>query len=380
LSSETNSGPDLNSVIFVSEKRELKQFIEFPYKHYKDDKHWIAPLILQQKELLDFEKNPFFKDAEVALFLAEFNGRLAGRIAAIHNKGYNRFTNSNSGFFGFFECIDNQSVANLLFKVAGDWLTEKGITEIYGPMSPNMMAEMGILVEGFEYYPAFLMPYNKPYYESLIKNAGYDKHIDLLAYRITSESVQLDRAMRAEEIVRRRLPNLKIREVNLRKFKSEIVIIHDIFNKAWARNWGFAPLTVDEFEYLVKDMKFMIDTDFAHVAEIDGMPVAFSISLPDINVILKKMDGRLLPTGIFKLLYYKGKIRQVRSALMGVIPEWQGYGIDAVIHQQGIINGLKRGFKNSEMSWLLETNTSMINVAERMGAVLEKRYRIYKKQ
>lgn len=380
MSSVIQNVPNLNSVIFVSEKREMKQFIEFPYKHYKGDKHWIAPLKLQQKELLDFDKNPFFKNADVALFLAEFNGKLAGRIAAIHNKVYNSFTSTHSGFFGFFECIDNQSVANQLFKVAEDWLKEKGIEDIYGPLSPNMMAEMGVLVDGFEFDPAFLMPYNKPYYDKLITNAGYDKFIDLLAYRITSETVQLDRAMRAEDIVRRKLPTLKIREVNLRKFKSEIVIIHDIFNKAWAKNWGFSPLTLEEFEYLVKDMKFMVDTDFAHVAEIDNVPVAFSISLPDINVVLKKMDGTLFPTGIFKLLYYKSKIRQVRSALMGVVPEWQGKGIDAVIHQQGIINGLKRGFKNSELSWLLETNVSMINVAERLGAHLEKRYRVYKKQ
>lgn len=370
----------MSGVIFVSDKRELKQFIEFPYKHYKGDAHWIAPLKLQQKELLDVNKNPFYKDADIAMFLAEFNGKVAGRIAAIHNKAYNRFTSTESGFFGFFECINNQAVANLLFKVAEDWLKERDLKVIYGPLSPNMMAEIGVLIDGFEHDPAFLMPYNKSYYDTLIMNAGFEKHIDLLAYKISDESVQLDRALRAEELVKKRIPTLNIRRVNLRKFKDEIVVIHEIFNKAWAPNWGFAPLTVEEFEYLVKDLKFMVDTDFAHVAEIDGKPIAFSISLPDINIVLKKMDGRLFPTGIFKLIFRKNKIRQIRSALMGVIPEWQGKGIDAVIHQQAIINGLKRGFRKSEISWLLETNTSMINVAERMGAALEKRYRIYKKK
>lgn len=336
--------------------------------------------MLLQKDLTDTQKNPFYKNAEIAFFIAEFNGETAGRIAAIHNRGYNAYTSSNTGFFGFFECIDNQTVANLLFKVAGDWLRERGVDQIFGPMSPNMMGEMGVLVDGFQYSPNFLMPYSKPYYDALITNAGFQKHVDLLAYRITDQTVRMERAMRAEELILHRLPGIRVRSVDLKNFRKEIVIIREIFNKAWAQNWGFAPVSYAEFEFLVNDMRFIIDADFAQVVEVDGKPVAFSISLPDMNLALKKINGRLLPFGFIKLLYHKSKIRDLRTALMGVIPEYHGKGVDAVMHRHTISNGLAKGMKSAEFSWILETNTSVINVAERFGAVLEKRYRIYKNQ
>lgn len=372
--------PDLCSVIVVSDKKDFTRFVEFPYSHYAKDEHWVPPLRVQQRDLLDVHKNPFFEDAEMALFLAEINGKVAGRIGAIHNKTYNRFNDVEVGFFGFFECIDSQQVANLLFKVAIDWLKDRGLHTVYGPFSPNMMAEIGILIEGFEYDPSLMMPYNKTYYDKLISSAGFTKKVDLLAFRITDEVVDMDRIKKADEIVKKRMPDLKIRDVNLKNIKEETIIIRDIFNKAWAKNWGFAPVGVNEFDHIVKDLKMIIDTDFAQVAEFDGKPVAFSISLPDMNIAFKKMNGSLYPFGIFKLLYYKNKIKQMRTALMGVLPEWQGRGIDILLHQRGVINGLNRGFKSSELSWLLETNTSMVNVAVRLGAFVEKKYRIYEKQ
>lgn len=380
MKTEQGQRPDQCSITFVTEKRDFKRFIDFPYKHYVSDEHWIAPLKIQQKEILDVNKHPFYKNAEIALFIAEFNGQTAGRIAAINNRVYNEFHGENAGFFGFFESIDNQQVANLLFKVAEDWLKDRGLKTIYGPVSPNMMGEMGALVEGFEHDPSMMMPYNKPYYDQLISNAGYSKHVDLLAFRIDDKKIDLERINKADEIVKRRLPDLVIRDVNMKDLKNEAKIIREIFNKAWAKNWGFTPLSIEEFDYLVKDLKLILDTDFANIAEINGQPVAFSISLPDLNVVLKKMNGTLFPTGIFKLLYHKNKIRSIRTALMGVLPEWQGRGIDTIMHQRAVGKGLKRGFYTSELSWLLETNTSMINVALRLGAWEEKRYRIYVKQ
>lgn len=375
-----SNSAEQTSITFVSDKNEFKTFLNYPYKLYKGDPHWIAPLKLQQKELLDLKKNPFFRDADIAMFIAERNGVTAGRLAAIHNKGYNRFNETNCGFFGFFECIDHQPTASLLFRVANDWLRNKGLDIVYGPFSPNMMAEIGTLVEGFDVDPGFMMPYNRPYYNDLIINSGFEKHIDLLAFRVDEKDLDMERVMKAEDIVKRRLPDLTIRKVNLKNFKQELVTIRDIFNKAWARNWGFSPLTEEEFQYLVQDLKLIIDPDLALVAEINGSPIAFTVSLPDLNVALKKLDGTLFPTGLFKLLYHKNKIRQVRTALMGVLPEWQGKGIDAVMHQKTIINGTAKGYHTSELSWLLETNINMINVALRLGAREEKRYRIYKKQ
>ncbi|HKJ46092.1 MAG TPA: GNAT family N-acetyltransferase [Balneolales bacterium] len=372
--------PDVNGITLVSSKKDEKAFLNFPYQLYAGDKNWIPPLYMDQKTLISTKKNPFYNDADIALFLAQSNGKVAGRIAAIHNKKFNEYHDTNVGFFGFFECIDNQSVANLLFKVASDWLKERNLTGVIGPASPGTMDEIGVLIEGYEYEPSILMPYNKTYYDKLISGAGYQKEMDLLAFRVTKDTVALDRIDRAEAIVKRRLPNLKIREVNLKNFDTEVKIIREIFNKAWAKNWGFTPLSKEEFRHLAKDLKTIVDTDIAHVAEIDGKPVGFSIALPDFNQALKHINGKLLPFGIFKLLYYSRKIDRIRTALMGILPEYQGKGIDALLHREAIRNGLEKGYTSSELGWVLENNVEMVRVAERIGGSVEKVYRMYKKE
>lgn len=374
------NSPRTHGISLVTTKEERKQFLEFPYKHYANDEHWVPPLKMEQKKLIDKKKNPFYENAEIALFLAEQDGRICGRIAAIEDRRYNEHHNTNTGFFGFFECINNKSAAKLLLKVAGDWLKQRGLTKVLGPSNPSMMDEIGILVDGFEYDPSIMMPYHKPYYDELIKSAGLEKEMDLLAFRVTQGKVAFERMYRAEEIVRRRLPRLKIREVNLKKLDEEIQIVRDIFNKAWSKNWGFIPMSHSELEALAKDLKLILDPKVAHIAEVADEPVAFSIALPDLNQVLKHMDGTLFPTGIFKLLWNKRKINQLRTALMGVLPEYQGKGIDALLHKEAIINGREVGYNSSELSWVLESNKGMIRVAEKLGAHIEKRYRMYSKE
>ena len=366
-------------IYLVSDPGERKEFLRFPYTLYKEQKPWVAPLMMEQKKLIDTAKNPFYETADLAMFLATRNGKTAGRIAAIHNKAYNEHHSTNIGFFGFFDCIDDQKVCDLLVKAVGDWFSERGITEVLGPTSPGMMDVIGVLVEGFEHEPGLLMSYNFPYYDTLLKNAGMGKAMDLFAYRVNKQTVTLDRMARAADIVRSRIPNLTIREVNLKDFDHEVAIIRHIFNRAWAKNWGFVPLSESQFRYMAKDLKTIIDTDFAHVAEVEGIPVAFSVALPDLNQALKHINGKLIPFGILKLLYYARKIHQIRTALMGVIPEFQGKGIDALLHKQTIENGLAKGFDSAELSWILESNVDMIRVAERIGASVEKRYRMYTK-
>lgn len=372
---ETNS----NTITYVTSKEEKKTFIEFPYSHYKNDPYWVAPLLVEQKKLLDPDKNPFYNKAEIALFNVSYNEEYAGRIAAIIDHRYNKFHNTKMGFFGFFECIDQQSTADLLFKVAEDWLREKGMNTVMGPANPSMMDEIGILVEGFDKYPTILMPYHKDYYDKIIKNAGYKKEMDLLAYLVTQDSVDHDRANRAMDIVKKRLPGIRIRKINLRKIKHEVKIIREIFNSAWSRNWGFIPLSTEEFDQLASDLKSIVDNDFAHIAEIDGEPVAFSIALPDYNQIFRNMNGRLFPTGLFKILWNRKKINKVRTALMGVIPEYQGRGIDALLHREAINSGLQKGVYSSEVGWILENNIQMVRVAEKLGGTIDKRYRVYSK-
>ncbi|TNE74621.1 hypothetical protein EP331_01255 [bacterium] len=372
--------PQLNGVHLVTTKSQFRDFVLFPYSHYKNDEHWVAPLLMDEKKLVDVKHNPFYENADAAFFIAEKNGEIAGRIGVIDNHAYNSFKNENVGFFGFFECVDDQTVANLLLKVAADWLKEKGRTKMMGPFNPSNMDTIGFLVDGFDKDPFVMMPYTKSYYPKLLENAGYAKEMDMYAYIVSKDVVNFEHIERGETIVRKRYPNLSIRKVNLKKMDQEVEIIKDIFNKAWANNWSFYPIADKIFTKLGKDLKMVIDTDFAFVAEVDGVPIAFSIALPNFNQILKKINGRLLPFGLFKLLYYKRTINQMRVALMGVIPEFQGKGIDSLMHKQAIVNGIEKGYQSAELSWVLETNVSMIRVAERIGAVIDKTYRIYGKE
>lgn len=373
------SSPKSNSVTYITSDAEKKEFISFPYSHYDDDKYWVAPLLMEQKKLLNLKKNPFYNNAEIALFNAEHQEKPAGRLAAIIDHRYNDFHNSKTGFFGFFECIDRQSTADLLFRVAEDWLRDKGMKDVLGPANPSMMDEVGVLVEGFNKYPSIMMPYHKPYYDDLLKGAGYEKEMDLLTYLVTQDSVDRERANRAMEIVKKRLPGISIRKIKLKKIKDEVKIIREIFNSAWKNNWGFIPLSSEEFDALAKDLKTIVDPNFAHIAEIDGKPIAFSVALPDYNQIFRDMNGKLLPFGWLKILMNKNKIDKVRTALMGVIPEYQGRGIDVLLHREAIENGLVEGVYSSEVGWILENNVQMVRVAEKIGGTLDKRYRMYKK-
>lgn len=369
-----------NGITRVTTKRESKQFINFPYSHYENERYWIAPLKLEQKELLDTEKNPFFNNADIELFLYSQDGKICGRIAAVDDQRFNDYHGTATGFFGFFESIDDREVADKLIEAASDWLRERGLTDVLGPANPGMMDEVGMLVDGFGYYPSILMPYNKPYYDDLLKNAGFEKEMDLYAFRVTQDQVDLERFEKAERIIRKRYPDLSIREVDLKKIDREVDIVRHIFNSAWSGNWGFIPLTEEEFDNLAEDLKLILDEKFAHIAEMAGEPIAFSIALPDLNQALMHMNGRLLPLGIFKLLWHKRKINQIRTALMGVLPKYRGKGIDSLLHLEAIKNGRQCGIDSSELGWVLESNENMIHVAKRLGAHIEKTYRMYKKE
>jgi len=207
-----------------------------------------------------------------------------------------------------------------------------------------------------------------------------EKEMDMFAFRVTQETVSFDRMYRAEEIVKRRYPRLRIREVDMKNIEQEVETVREIFNQAWKDNWGFIPLTKEELASTANDFKMILDPKVAHIAEIAGEPIAFSIALPDLNQALKKIDGKLFPFGIFKLLWHKRNINRIRTALMGVMPQYQGKGIDALLHKEAILNGREVGYKSSELSWVLETNTNMIRVAERLGAKIEKTYRMYRKE
>ena len=371
--------PDLNGIVSVTTKAEKKEFLKFPYEHYKDDTFWVPPLYSEQKKLLNPKKNAFFNHGNVALFMAKKNGEWAGRIAAIEDRRFNEHHGTNIGFFGFFDSIHDPYIANLLIRVARDWLLERGYEKMMGPTNPSMMDELGFLVEGFDYYPSLMMPYTKPYYDELMQECGFGKSMDLLAYRVNQKSVARDRMERAGSMIRRKLPGLTIRKINMKDLRNEVQVIRDIYNKAWSRNWGFLPMTEKEFDDLASHLKMIVDPEVVFIAEMEGSPIAFSISLPDLNQVFRSMDGTLFPTGIFKLLLKRKKINALRTLLMGVLPEYQGKGVEALLNQETITKGSANGYFSSEMSWILESNTQMIRVAERLGGFKEKRYRLYEK-
>jgi GNAT superfamily N-acetyltransferase len=368
-----------NGVTIVTTDDERKKFIDFPYQHYSDNDVWVPPLKMDQKKLIDTKKNPYFDNAEIALFIAEHNGEIAGRISAVVDHRFNKHHGTKTGHFGFFECIDNQETANLLFRVASDWLKDKGMKDVLGPASPGMMDTIGLLVDNFDKQPYLLMPYNKPYYEKLVKGAGFKDEMDLLAYYVNKENMDLSRFERALDIIYRRYPTLNIRQVNMKKLNEEVEIVRNIYNEAWKDNWGFLPLTYEELQHTAKDFKMILDPGFAHIAEIKGEPVAFSIALPDYNQVFKDMGGNLFPFGIFKFLFGKKKIDRLRTALLGVLPKYQGKGIDALLTEKALQTGIKKNLTQSEISWILGTNIQMIRLAEKIGGKLDKTYRMYRK-
>lgn len=366
----------------VENEKDRMDFIKFPWKIYKGDPYWVPPLIFDVRKNLDPNKNPFFKHADVQLFLAEKEGKLAGRIAAIKNNNHNNFHKDKAGFFGFYETIDDEDVSDLLLDTACEWVKEKGLNEILGPVNPSTNDECGLLVEGFNSSPVFLMPYNPKHYQNKIENFGFEKANDMYAYYIPSEVIKdpkiMNRLERMTELIKKR-SDVTTYNINMKDLKNEVRKIEEIYNSAWESNWGFVPITTAEFDYLAESLKMVVDPDLVMFAEVAGKPAGFTLSLPDFNQVLKKMNGRLLPFGFLKILTGKKKIDFLRVIIMGVKPEYQKKAIDSVFYLETIKNGNKNGYTGAEISWVLEDNMPMRMAAEKLGAHKYKTYRIYKK-
>lgn len=365
-------------VIEVESSSQLNQFIDYPTKLYKDDPNYVAHLKMERKEFFDFEKNPFYKSAKVKLFLAKKEGKVCGRIATCINYQHNQFHEENVGFFGFFDCPDDYEIAQLLFKVAMIHLKKEGAEKMRGPMNFSTNHECGFLVEGFDSPPSVMMTYNQPYLPKLAEKFGLRKTMDLLALKVSKEG---GISPRIEKVVNRlaERSNFKIRSLNMKNFDQEVELIRNVYNGAWQHNWGFVPMTEEEFNHSAKDLKQVVDPDIVFVVEHEGKPVAFSLALPDINQALIYLKGKLFPFGIIKLLWHtkiKNKIKSARLVTFGVIPEYQKRGLDSLLFLHTFKTGVAKGYDFAELSWILETNELMRNSAKEMGAVPYKKYRI----
>jgi len=364
----------------VSSKGGLADFIDFPHDLYQNDPYYVPELFIAQRDLLT--KHPFHKHNSLQAFLAYDNGKIVGRIAAILNNTHNEFNQRNDGFFGFFDCIDNDAIATELFSKVKNWLQQKGVTQkIIGPVNFSTNEPCGLLVKGFDSSPVLMQTYNFPYYIDLIEKQGFTKQVDLIAWNWEGQSYD-DKSVRLLNALQERLKrnNIVIRKVNLKDFKNETVKLREVYNKAWDQNTGFVPLNDEEFDWLAKDLKLILDPDFALVAEQDGKIVAFGLALPDYNQLFKTIKkGRLLPTGIFKLLFNKKKISRIRIYALGVVDGYRKMGIEAVLYGTIIKNYKEKGFKCAEAGWTLENNTLINNAIEAIKGDPYKTYRIYEK-
>ncbi|WP_299825653.1 hypothetical protein [uncultured Pontibacter sp.] len=371
----------MKRVLPVETKQQLKAFIDFPHALYKDDPYYVPELYIAQKDLLTPGKHPFHEHSVLQLYLAYQDNKVVGRIAAILNNNHNTFNNTQDGFFGFFDCVDDGEVAGLLFNEVQLWLNAKGAKTVIGPVNFSTNETCGLLVDGFDSSPMAMMPYNYKYYIQLLESIGFQKKVDLLAYQFLAQNYN-DKPYRLSEVIRKRLEqkDIIIRPINLKNYKEEAANLREIYNSAWDKNLGFVPMTPKEFDYMAKDLKLVVDPDFCLIAEHKGKMIGFSLAIPDINQVLKKIrKGRLLPTGIFKLLLLRKKINAVRIIALGVVEGYRKMGIEAVFYGAAMQKYREKNMQMAEASWILENNVMMNQGLLNMDAKAYKRYRIYEK-
>jgi len=363
------------------DRRDLKRFIDLPYRLHARDPVWVPPLRRDVELLLSRTRNPFFEHADAEYFLAERDGQVVGRIAAISNRLHNETHADRVGFFGFFESIEDQAVANALLEAAADWCRKHDHDVLRGPASFSVNDECGLLVEGFDTPPALMMPHNPRYYISLVERAGFTKAKDLWVYQGGTEERYVpvpERLARGTELIRQR-QGITLRSLQMKDFQGEVERIKELYNAAWEKNWGFVPMTEHEIDHLAEQFKPVVIPDLVPMAEKDGKLIGFGIALPDLNVVFRRhRSGRLFPM-ILDLLWslWMKRIRRARILLLGVHPEYRGKGIDAMLYHWIWTKSGERRIYWGEAGWILEDNPAMNAGLEKMTFRVYKTYRLY---
>jgi ribosomal protein S18 acetylase RimI-like enzyme len=379
---QLNRVPARIEVSLVTSRKDRNAFIKFPWKIYKNDPAWVPPLLIERKEFLDRKRHPFYLHGDAALFLARRGKEIVGRIMASDDPNYNTLHQSNVGCFGLFDTIDDREVATSLFRAASCWLRDRGRDEIMGPIDYSTNYVCGLLIDGFGHPPTLLTSHNPPYYADLIESWGLAKTKDLYAWWFSEPTNAAVRLRRLASFFGKR-EFITIRKGNLKNIREESHRLREIYNDAWRNNWGFVPFTEAEIEFMTHELKPLVVPEFTLIAEIKDEPVGFILCVPDINVALRRMNGRLtnfgLPTGLAKLLYYKSRIRTARLIALGVKPKYRRAGIAEMLVLRIIEDAMiKRGF-TGELSLTLEDNLMINRFLEAIGATRYKTYRIYRK-
>jgi len=363
-------------VVPVDNKKALNQFVELPFSIYRDDSHWVPPLRIAVKELLDKQKHPFYANAEAEFFLARRDGNVVGRIAAIIDRNHNQFHQEKAGFFGFYESINDVAVARALLERARQWVFGHGAEFLRGPVNPSTNYECGMLIEGFDTDPMVMMTYNPQYYPVLMEQVGLRKAKDLFAYLSNANTIDMKKIGRVADKVLA-TNGVRVRPINMKDFAADVDKVWNVYKAAWSRNWGFIPMTREEFVQMGKEMKMILKPDLVLIGEVGDRVVGFALALPDVNHALKPARGSLLPTGLLKILYYQRLIKNVRVLALGVVEEYRASGLAAGFYATLVRSARKLGFGDCEMSWILEDNVLMNRSLEVMGAKRYKTYRIY---
>ena len=367
----------------VRTSKERAMFVMMPWKFYRNDPHWVPPLIGDQKAFIDPERGVFFEHGEAELFLAYRGTEPMGRISAHINTRYDEFFPDGKGFVGFFECEDNCETADALFTSAGNWLAAHGRRVMEGPMSFGVYDETGILTQGYDTDPYVLTGHNPPYYVRLFEEGGWEKSVDWYGFRgrasVFREKLNPRYFALSQRVLRRN--GITVRQADIQHhLEREAAIIQEIFASAWSRNWGHVPLTDREFERLKDGVKQFVIPELTFIVELEGKPIGFALAIYDANVAVKKVNGRLFPFGFVTLLATMKKTRRFRLVLMGVLEKYRHQGIEVAMYAHVIEEGLRKGFQEVEMSMIVETNDAMVNSVERMPVERYRTWRIYRKE
>lgn len=361
----------------VKGKGLLRKFLRLPWRIYKGDRNWVPPLLASLKPFFT-GKHPFLRHGRIKPYVVLRDGEVVGRVAAIINPRHNRIHNDKTGFFGFFECLNDEKLARALFEQLEDDLKKSGCDSVIGPVNPTTNDECALLIEGFDSPPTIMMPYNPPYYATLLEACGYEKAKDVVSYIIHRTDRMPEKVFRVAETVRRRA-GITIRPVNMRHLKEELFKIKVIYNEAWERNWGFVPMTDDEIDWMSAELKHIVEPSLVLLAEYEGEPAGFSLTVPDINEVqIRNRGGGMLGFAL-RFLLYRRRIKRVRIMAMGVRKQFRIRGIDALFYVETFRRGVELGYTEGEMGWVLEDNKIMRQTIESVGGKLFKRYRFFVK-
>ncbi len=366
----------------VRSERERRAFIELPYRLHATSEQWVPPLRLERRAFLSPRLNKWLRHADVQLFLARRDGRVVGRISAQIDHAFTAYQGKDWGMFGFLEVEDDQEVVDALLDAAAGWLAERGRDRMVGPMDFSQNDEIGVLIEGHDREPYIKQPWHPPYYQRLCERAGLEKAVDLWMWELhISDRSSIAPAI--TEMAARLEPDhgIRIRRMSRRRLRKELDVFAETYNEAWADNWGFVPYGKDDLDTYAGDLQLVFDRNWFMVAEkIDtGESVGVAITVPDVNQVLRRMGGRLLPFGWFHFLRRGKVIDRVRVGFLGVKREYQHTGVAAGLYIEHFDTAARTPQSGGEMGWILETNDAMNRGMEGMGGRVVKRYRVYER-